>query len=332
MLKIWFYTVLLLFPLVLRGQQSTWGDAKLREKALSVSSGLPYAIAVYDFAERYLTMLDSLPVAERRSRMERDDVRITEGGIDRLSLLNKGTSLGFAERDNRYFVSFSNDDYPLISLSLPASCQVILGKNLKQLEAAFIEGLSSYKPTADVKTSVTMEELKPLQGNFYLLQGESYQIEEINDNRYYEADGGKNPKLVFGMEHPAESVFNLLLSADAFSDVRMELTIRQYGLKKEQISLPLHQWMSYVHSQGCRLYVGIEALETKVVKATLFAVNDVLKYNHVMNVVIPYTLLYNKEGHVRGDVNLFIPTHNIAALFDELNWVEPPVKKQIEIE
>ncbi len=332
MAKIWILMVLLLFPSIMEGQQSTWGGGKLRENALTVSSELPYALSVYDFAERYLTMLDSLSVTEQRLRMERDDVRITDGDIGRLSLLSESTSLAFAERNNRYFISFTNGDYPLVALSLPASCQVILGKNLKQLEVDFINGLLAYQPEAGAEKTITMEELTSLHGDFYLSQGESYQIPEINDNRYYIAKGGKNPQLVFGMEHPAESVFNLLLSSDASNDVQMDLTIRQYGLKKQQLSLPVRHWVSYVRSQGCRLYVGIEGLEKKVVKATLFAVNDVLKYNHVMNVVVPYTLLDNEAGRIRGDVNLFIPTHNIAALFDELNWVESPVKKQIEIE
>lgn len=330
-LKIIACTVWMLLPLSLRGQQTIFGNGNLRESAISVSEELPYAVVVYDFAERYLTELGKLTKEEQRSRMERDDVRILQGGLERLSLLNDSSLIIFSERENCYCISLFNGDYPLVELAFPASCQLLLGKNLKELEMDFLDGLLSYVYKPVLSDTLRKENLTTLGGNFYLLQGDSYQIEDINDNCYYViADGGK-PELLFSMEHPAESVFNLLLSEELAEDIRLSLTVRKYGLKKQQIDLPLSQWISYLRSKGCRLYVGIESLETKAVKATFFAVNTVLKYNHVMNVTIPYTLLNNKEGSVRGDVNLFIPTHNIAALFDELNWVEPPTKKQIQI-
>ena len=330
-LKIIACTVWMLLPLSLRGQQTIFGNGNLRESAISISEELPYAIVVYDFAERYLTELGKLTKKEQRSRMERDDVRVLQGDIERLSLLNDSSLIVFAERENCYCISFFNGDYPLVELAFPASCQLLLGKNLKELEMEFLDSLSSYVYKPILSNTPRKEDLTALGGNFYLLQRNSYQIEDINDNCYYVMEKGERPELVFNMEHPAESVFNLLLSEELAEDIRLSLTVRKYGLKKQQMELILSQWISYLRSQGCRLYVGIESLETKAVKATFFAVNTVLKYNHVMNVTIPYTLLNNKEGSVRGDVNLFIPTHNIAALFDELNWVEPPTKKQIQI-
>lgn len=46
------------------------------------------------------------------------------------------------------------------------------------------------------------------------------------------------------------------------------MTVRQYGLKREQMEIPVRSWISYMRNQGCTLYVGVEALETNAVKVT----------------------------------------------------------------
>ena len=133
------------------------------------------------------------------------------------------------------------------------------------------------------------------------------------------------------MDHPAESVFNLFLSEDTSGNVSIRMTVRQYGLKREQMEIPVRSWISYMRNQGCALYVGVEALETNAVKAYVFAVNTVLKYNHVMNVEVSNSLLSEGKGKVEGDITLFVPTHNISSLFEELNWVNTTPKRQIKV-
>ena len=270
-----------------------------------------------------------MSVAERKSQMERDNVLITQGSMDLLNLINEQTSMNFSEKENRYIVSLINEKFLLIELSFPASCQLLTGKNLKELEADFVKGLASYSYTPSSSQPIR-KELKKLTGDYYVKTGDTYYIEEINGNLYFEE---KNRVLhpVFSMDHPAESVFNLFLSEDTPCNVSINLTVRQYGLKREQMELPVRSWISYMRNQGCILYVGIEALETNAVKAYVFAVNTVLKYNHVMNVEIPNSLLSGGKGKVEGDITLFVPTHNISSLFEELNWVNTTPKRQIKV-
>ena len=324
------YIILLLFPLSVWGQQTgKWGNGKLRQTVVSISFDVPFATAAYDFAERYLTQLQKMSVAERKSQMERDNVLITQGSMDLLNLINEQTSMNFSEKENRYIVSLINEKFLLIELSFPASCQLLTGKNLKELEADFVRGLAFYSYTPSSSQPIR-KELKKLTGDYYVKTGDTYYIEEINGNLYFEE---KNRVLhpVFSMDHPAESVFNLFLSEDTPCNVSINLTVRQYGLKREQMELPVRSWISYMRNQGCTLYVGIEALETNAVKAYVFAVNTVLKYNHVMNVEIPNSLLSGGKGKVEGDITLFVPTHNISSLFEELNWVNTTPKRQIKV-
>lgn len=324
------YAVLLLFPLIMWGQQTgKWGNGKLRQTVVSISSDVPFATAAYDFTERYLTELQGMSVAERKSKMERDNVQIRQGGLDLLNLINEQTFMNFSERENRYIVSLMNESFLLIEFSFPASCQLLTGKNLKELEAGFVRELVSYNYTPST-SQPDRKELKKLLGAYYVRVGDTYYVEEINGNLYFE-EKNRTLRPVFSMNHPAESVFNLFLSEDTPCNVPVHLTVRQYGLKREQMELPVHSLMAYMRNQGCTLYVGIEALETSVVKAYVFAVNTVLKYNHVMSVEVPYSLLSEGRGKIEGDITLFVPTHNISSLFEELNWVNTTPKRQIKV-
>lgn len=322
--------VLLLFPLTMWGQQTgKWGNGKLRQTVVSISSDVPFATVAYDFAERYLTELQGMSVAEQKSKMERDNVVIQQGGLDLLKLINEQTSMNFSERENRYIVSFVNESFLLIELSFPASCQLLTGKNLKELETGFVKELAfyNYKPSSFLPER---KELKKLTGDYYVRVGDTYYVEEINGNLYFE-EKNRTLRPVFSMNHPAESVFNLFLSEDTPYNAPVNLTVRQYGLKREQMELPIHSLIAYMREQGCVLYVGIEALETNAAKAYVFAVNTVLKYNHVMSVEVPYSLLSEGKGKIEGDITLFVPTHNISSLFEELNWVNTTPKRQIKV-
>ena len=123
------YIVLLLFPLSVWGQQTgEWKWENYARRLLAISSDVPFATAAYDFTERYLTQLQKMSVAERKSQMERDNVWITQGSMDLLNLINEQTSMNFSEKENRYIVSLINESFLLIELSFPASCQLLTGR------------------------------------------------------------------------------------------------------------------------------------------------------------------------------------------------------------
>ena len=162
----------MLFPLSVWGQQTRkWGNGKLRQTVVAISSDVPFATAAYDFAERYLIQLQKMSVAERKSQMERDNVLITQGSMDLLNLINEQTSMNFSEKENRYIVSLINEKFLLIELSFPASCQLLTGKNLKELEADFVKGLASYSYTPSSSQPIR-KELKKLAGDYYVKTGD----------------------------------------------------------------------------------------------------------------------------------------------------------------
>lgn len=317
--KLLLLCLFLTLSLVGWGQNNKFESRKLQEAASQLSKEVPYANAVYQFAENYLNQLLTLGPEERAWRMKADDFAIEQGGLDRLHLINDETALAMRAKDNRYTVNITTGTYPLIQFSFPMSYQLISQKKLKELEAEFIKELSSFQYQGVKESSVVKKsELKKTAPHLYIKKGEEYYIEAINNDLYYVEEKGK-----FALAHDpayvAESICNLLISENSPCDTSLKLVVRQYGFKTDELKLPLKQWINYCKSKGCELYVGIEKMETSGLKASVFAVNDMLKYNHVMNVEIPYSLLDGDKGEVEANITVFIPTHNILALFEEMN-------------
>lgn len=310
----------LLLPLTLWGQQTgAWAGGKLRQTAEKLSAELPFAVAAYDFAERYLTMLQGMEPEERASRMIRDDVKILQGDLSLIGMINEQTSLELAEKNNHYRIAFLNENSPLIDIVFPASCQLLTGKRLSELEQNFVEGLMAYRyqPTKEVPLNQRMAALH--EDSLFLYEGESYYMKEINQHLYARRVNGQIEPF-FDDARQLESVCNLLQSEKVAGQTVLDMTVRKYGLRKEQKACPLRNWMAYVRAAGCRLYTGIERVDADKIYATVFAVNKALNYNHVMNVEIPRSVFAAKEEERRisGDITLFVPMHNVASLFGEL--------------
>lgn len=320
--------VFCLFPsLKANGQNRKFESRELRQAASLLSKEVPYAEMLYQFTENYLNQLLAASDKEREWKMRTDDFRIEDGGLDRLHLVCEETSLAMRARNNRYSVSLSNGNSRLIEFSCPMSYQLITQKKLKELESEFMKELSEYrtgKDTSDDKAGeeasveVKKNELIKTAPHLYVRKGADYFWDAINGNLYYIEEKGKL-RLIYDSGYIGESFCNMLLSEDTPCDILLKLFVRQYGFKTDELQIPLKQWISYCRSKGCDLYVGIEAMETDKLKACVFAVNEPFKYNHVMNLEIPYTLLDEKEGEVEANITIFIPTYNLSALFEELN-------------
>lgn len=316
-------TALLLLPLTLKGQQTgaSWAGGKLRQQAAALSTEIPFATVAYDFAERYLTMLQKLSPEEQKTRLMRDDVKIVAGDLNLIGLIDAHTAMLFAETDeHRYRVAFQNGNTPLMDISFPASCQLLTGKNLKELEQEFLTGLSAFRYQPSENLPWQKQKAVKQDNGLYLYEGETYYIQEINRHLYAKQEGGEL-KLIFDAAWPVESVYNLLQDEETAKETVLDLTVRKYGLRKEQTACPLRNCMAYLHAAGCELYVGIERIDADKVCATLFAVNKVLNYNHVMNVEVSRSVFAAKaegEKRISGDITLFVPMHNVATLFGEL--------------
>lgn len=307
-------------------QTGKFESRKLQQTAILLSKEIPYAKVLYQFTESYLNQLLALSLKERNWKMKADDVQIEEGELEGLSLVDENTNLIMGDKNNRYIVSLVNGKSTLIRFSCPMSYQLITQKKLKELESEYMKGLAAYRISDDTPIpTINKNELKKTAPGLYVQKGVPYFLEAINNDLYYVEEKGK-PVLAYDPAYIAESICNMLLTEHTPCEVTLRLIVRQYGFKTDELTLPLKQWIAYCRSMGCNIYVGIEKMNTNKLKACVFAVNEHFKYNHVMNVEVPYTLLNEKKGEIEADIAIFIPTHNMLALFEELNMTNKKIK------
>ena len=310
---------LLLFPLLGKGQEQTaLRHPCLKAQVDSLARVEPYVTVVYNFLGNYADTLKLLKGTELEHRLEYDGVKISQGGFGRLHLIDEHAVITFMSMKGLYGVNIRKGSFPILEVQFPSSCQLLTGKSLLALEKDLLDGLKSfrYKPESPVSYQKAELTALPAKG-YYVLKGGAYHLESIRSDIYLEKQSEGVFVPVFSDEHLNESISNLLICEATPADVNLHLVIRQYGFKKNEMTLKMKDWVAYCRSQGCIFYWGVEALEPTMMKASVFIVNEVLSYDHVMTVEVPYTVFTEPGATVKGDVNVFIPTHNITTLFQE---------------
>lgn len=310
----------------------SWGQKKFESSVLQQAASLlsgenDCASEVYKFAENYFNRLLSITPQERLWRMAADNVKIETGKLENLDLINSQTSLCVSMKGARGVLSVMNDDFPIISISFPMSYQLIRQKNQIELEEMLINDLKTFSARGTVLRDVDSSHLKKTAPSLFVEKRNSYYIDAINNDLYYHENKKKKLALVCSVDYLLESVSNLLLEENADCRFSFDMRVHQYGFKIDSLQLDLNNWIAYCKDSGCELFVGIKKISTKSVSATVFAVNHCFHYNHVVNVDFPITVLEDKKGMLKADAYIFIPTHNLSGLFEEMNFV---TKKQMK--
>ena len=312
--------ILVLLPLRGAGQDGTGlRSPQLVQQVEQLAKDKPYVDVVYDFLTNYADTLKALHGKEVVRRMEYDGVEVVQGGFDRLHLVDEHTTITFLSSKGMYGVNIHSRDFPILDVKFPSSCQLLTGKSLRVLEREFLDSLRRFRYVKSASKRLDKGALTALkQKSFYVLKGDAYHLENIRSDTYWEEKAGSGTFVpVFSADHLTESIGNLLLCEDTPGDIKLHLVVRQYGFKKHELTMLMRDWVAYCRDQGCTLYWGVESMESESLKASVFVVNDVLCYDHVMSVEVPYAVFSDKGAIVQGDVNVFIPTHNIATLFQE---------------
>lgn len=310
----------------------SWGQKKFEISVLQQAASLltgenDCASEVYQFAENYFNRLLSITPQERLWRMAADDVIIEAGKLENLDLVNSQTSLYVSMKGARGFLSMMNGDFPIIRISFPMSYQLIRQKNQIELEEMLIKDLNTFPVSKAVPKDVDYSRLIRTAPSLFIKKGNSYYLDAINNDLYYQEDTKKQLALVYSIDYLLESVSNLLLEENTDCRFSFDMKVHRYGFNTDSLQVDLNSWIAYCKDSGCELFVGIKKRGTRSVNATVFAVNHCFHYNHVVNVDFPITSLEDKKGKLKADAYIYIPTHNLSGLFEELNYM---TKKQLK--
>ena len=210
---------------------------------------------------------------------------------------------------------WSRNDHSFLEFSFPMEYSLLSGEDKVEAEENFANDvMRSSLPERYLRSFDPSILQETIQGGYYTKKGNSYIDKRLNSDTYFQLVNGI-PSLLLDITFPIESCANLMLDIDTDGDY--QLTFRQilYGFKQKQFSTSLKQWLAFCHSQGCKLYFGVEKMSSTEVRASVIAVNELAGYNHVMFVKIPFNVIDNKKGVIEAQVHTYVPMHNVTSLF-----------------
>ena len=155
--------------------------------------------------------------------------------------------------------------------------------------------------------------------NYYVHRGDAYYFDDLNSNRYYELDSLGKIRPIFCNQFSFESVVNLFTATDIPNDFVLQIRIQKYGLKKEQIPVPLHQWINFCKKTGCKPYIGFIKKTEDCLDCELIMRNVSMGYSHVMRFTFDTSMIETRRGFIPARLNCYIPTSRISKMFKELD-------------
>lgn len=248
--------------------------------------------------------------------------------------------------DRLYIVKWTQNEEVLAELGIPIEYELLNNDTRRNIEKLFINQLSEHQSqrlSDRPQKTITEDDLK-IYGTegLFVLQGDSYMIEELNQNVYYElttlyeeADTiihGNTvtmkietvaPTITLSDEHPAETFANLMLADDAtLPDVMMHLDFHLSDYHRLELQLPLSSLKDFLLQEGCRLFFAYSGTIKEQARGILFVHNAAEGYNHLLSLSLPAASLTEKSPEVKAAVYLYIPNVDTSHLFGKM-----PTKK-----
>lgn len=238
--------------------------------------------------------------------------------------------------DNHYYtVSLYRHAALQLTMRFPIQYELLWGMNKKEVESTLYTDLLHFRMPQASEASPREEEgsadglspsdyevemLTATGDSCFVLTGEPYIIDAVNDNRHYRllADGRYVP--LCDVRRPEESVCNLFLFPQLLTEQGpvLDVTQRLYNRRKLSFDVSLARLLAYCREMGCRPYVGIEKLTEERVEGTVVLLNSSHGYCHQLFFSADRRVLTRPDKYrIEAELYAYVPTHNIGALFQE---------------
>ena len=240
--------------------------------------------------------------------------------------------------DKLYIVSWLRNEQEVAVVGIPIEYELLNNDSRRNIERQFVSGLAAYhlQPGRTFKAEVSEQDLKVYgTEGLFVRQGESYLLEELSQNEYYElktmyeyADtvirGEKVtmkleavvPTIVNNADHPAETFANLMLAGDSnLPDAELHLDFHLSNYHRQKLTVRVSTLRDYLRQEGCKLYFASSGTIKDKARAVLFVHNASKGYNHLLSLSIPERELTTPQPVVTASVYLYIPPVDTAHLF-----------------
>ena len=245
------------------------------------------------------------------------------------------------KEDKLFIVTWTRNNLPLVIVGIPIEYELLNNDSRRNLEKDLIMNLLLFEgtPQCDQSLPVSEDHLK-IYGTegLFVHQGDSYLIEELNQNTYYVfktiteyADTiirnkpvrmtleTVQPVALIDQTHSIESLANLLLCNDnTIPDASVILDFHLSDYHREKVSMSWSQIKCFFQQQGCKLFYAGSGINSGIVKGVLLATNISNGYNHLLSINMPIEELYCQVPNIQAAVYLYIPTIKKEGLFGKM--------------
>lgn len=294
----------------------------------SLQQRLLSPLPVYDYLEQ-VTLNHKYSIVD--NPLSESQISFRVGTWKTMEKIPEKASCSITNIDNKlYKVTWSDAKTKILEVTFPSEYSVQSNASRRESEDNFIRDLKDYVPQhQDVSHYMGVNDLEPMDGGLYFLQGEPYLLDNITSDLYYrKIPKSKEACLFVDDKLAAMSLPNILLSGDsAISNCKIKLKFIKTEGRTDSLLIPVRNLTLFCLTNGCRGYWGIEGASDKTIEGSLFFYNKDAGYDHVIYISAPITNIGNKEYIIRGKVYLYTPTSNVKSLFgDQMKTKKKTIK------
>lgn len=262
-----------------------------------------------------------------------DNIEFLSGSWNSMKQVNDSTPCTIEMLFGRaYMVTWEG----VAQLQFPVQYDKLLGGTRSEIEDALIARLKANGRQPRVETpSCFFSELRDKDG-LLVLEGETYQIADVNKNVYYiAADDAATTdtlsdyndstavvprvSLVCDSAYPAQSVANIFICGSRQSiPVTIVIPKHEYG-EQETVTTTVETLLQECVADGCEAYWGTENVTDSELRGALFLYNPSLGYDHIVRISCDPRLIGSDSLTMQGRMSLFVPTNNVKDLFHKDN-------------
>lgn len=271
---------------------------------------------VMRFLERYMLELLTLRDVRLVDKKADDKVFFRKGDINTLLRNAQNDVFSLTRHPEYYEATWTRKGIVDVTIVFPPNIELITGATAVELKnglQAQLRGSSQDTlPVAEWSENVLEENA---DGLWTTRPVSYYGLKTLNDVVYLTKVGTKYVP-VFDAKYAEETAINLALGVVANSDYRFVVEQTLYGFKDVTYTVSLNQWLNYCHENGMKLYASVEEVRGDGFKLFVLAESKDLGFNHVLSLVVPNTIVTNRQGVLKGTLTPFIPTDNVKNLYE----------------
>lgn len=215
-----------------------------------------------------------------------------------------------------FFVSFLYGKNSLLELQFPASRELILGLDKKELDqevSSLLSGNTEDNKSFKLQPIVDTSLLSEYKNGIYIKKGSFFNSTKLSNDAYYIQGDNKIYYPVLDSKFPLLSLSNILLGLTT-QNPKLHIKHRMYGNFTPDFTIRLSKILN-CFDKDFNLYAGVQKLDNNQIQGVLVFHNYIYNYTHMLIVKISQHDIDNIDKIdniiLNADFYSNIPQHNI---------------------